>query len=133
MNEDIDEICLALDSINVKLDNINKQIKIVDSITSSFSSMDSFQSTVEDNYKEFSGINNCISKFKSLNKIAKDGLLDDYDTIFRSLNTECEELFEDMLNSFAALNAGSEMKMTNAVTLEKYDVHSDDIPRLGDF
>ena len=49
MNENIDEICLAIDSINLKLDNINKQIKIVDSITSSFSSMDSFQSILEDN------------------------------------------------------------------------------------
>ena len=63
--------------------------------------MDSFQSILEDNYKEFSNISRCISRFKSLNKVAKDGLLDDYDTIFRSLNTECEGLFEDMMSSFS--------------------------------
>lgn len=130
MNENIDEICLAIDSIDLKLDNINKQIKIVDSITSSFSSMDSFQSILEDNYKEFSNISRCISRFKSLNKVAKDGLLDDYDTIFRSLNTECEGLFEDMMSSFSTLNAGGDIK---TVSLKKSDDYNNTISRLGDF
>ena len=118
LNDNIDDVCLILRNINLKLDRIDRQVKDMVTIVPSFSEMGTFQPELKENYDYFcKTITNCISRLKRLNCIIKDGLLDDYDSVYRCFNTQCGEVLDDIMISFRNIgdnyNENSSMNNTN--------------------
>lgn len=127
LNNSFDEICKILDNIDKHLDKMERQIKDLSVISSSFVYFDVYQETLKENYDVYyNSIINCVSKLKRLNNVIKENLDNDYDKISRFFSREYDSALSDIISSLHNLDMNSVVQGKSTIVLENLDVYNNE-------
>ena len=102
--ERLDELADIIENIDVKIQEIDKQMIKVEEIESNFGAMDTFIPELESAYKEFvSALSNGIITTKAINKIVLNDAIHEYNDIYHDLETKYKKIIHELLETISIL------------------------------